>query len=167
MVDEQAAQVAESAGSAEAVQSDSVEVLGEGGKKALEAERKRASEAERSAKELQAQIDAINDAKLTETQRLEKQLAELQANYQASQIESARNRVIATEGVPASLASFVVGDSEQALQASARALLAAIAEASKPGTPAPDPSQGAATNGAVGGSTASQFEGWFNQSNLG
>ena len=162
MADEQAAPVAESTESTEAVQSDSVEVLGEGGKKALEAERKRASEAERSAKELQAQIDAINDAKLTETQRLEKQLSELQANYQASQIESARNRVIATEGVPSTLADFVVGDSEQALQASARALLAAIAEASKPGTPAPDPSQGAATGGAVGGSTASQFESFFN-----
>lgn len=161
MADEQAAQVEATEGTEQAP-SDSGEALGEGGKKALEAERKRASEAEKSAKELQAQIDAINDAKLTETQRLEKQLSELQANYQASQIESARNRVIATEGVPANLADFVVGDSEAALQSSARSLLSAIAEASKPGTPAPDPSQGAATGGAVGGSTASQFESFFN-----
>ncbi|HCS2945573.1 TPA: hypothetical protein OQU49_004135 [Shigella flexneri] len=165
MADEQAAPAVESTENTEAVQSDS-DALGEGGKKALEAERKRASEAERSAKELQAQIDAINDAKLTETQRLEKQLAELQASYQASQIESARNRVIATEGVPANLADFVTGDSEQALQASARALLSAIAEASKPGTPAPDPSQGAATSGAVGGSTAAQFEAFMNASGI-
>lgn len=160
MADEQAAQVEATEGTEQAP-SDSGEALGEGGKKALEAERKRASEAERSAKELQSQIDAINDAKLTETQRLEKQLSELQANYQASQIESARNRVIATEGVPANLADFVVGDSEEALQASARSLLSAIAEASKPGTPAPDPSQGA-SGGPVGGSTASQFESFFN-----
>lgn len=160
MADEQATAVVESTESVEQAPSDS-EQLGEGGQKALAAERKARADAERSAKELQAQIDAINDAKLSETQRLEKQLSELQANYQASQIESARNRVIATEGVPATLAEFVVGDSEQALQASARALLSAIAEASKPGTPAPDPSQGA-KGAAVGGSTASQFESFFN-----
>lgn len=137
-------------------QSDS-EALGEGGKKALEAERKRAAEAERAAKELKAQLDAINDAKLTEAQRLEKQIAELQANYERSQAEAVRKSVALAEGIPASLVGFLNGSSEAEVQESARVLKAAIAEAAKPGTPVPDPSQ-ASGGGVTAGSTAAQFE---------
>lgn len=156
MADEQAAPVAESTESAEAVQSDSVE-LGEGGKKALDAERKRASEAEKLAKELKAQVDALNDSKLSETERLQKQLDALAADYQAAQVEAARNRVAAEEQIPAGLVGYLTGTDEASIRESAKVLKSAIAEASKPGTPAPDPSQGAANGGAVGGSTASQF----------
>ena len=128
---------------AEQRQGDPAEHLGEGGKKALDAERKRAAEAEKQAKALQAQLDALNDSKLTETQRLQKQFEELTSQYQASQIEATRNRVIAAEQIPSSLAGFVSGDDEAAMVASAQALKTALAEASKPGTPVPDPSQGA------------------------
>lgn len=140
MADENATEGTENTAS-DAAQSDSAQ-LGEGGLKALDAERKRATEAEKTAKALQAQLDALNDAKLTETQRLQKQLDELAANYAQAQKEAIRNRVIASEGVPASLAGFLSGDDEDSLIASARALKSAVAEASKPGTPAPDPSQG-------------------------
>lgn len=141
MTEQQATESVETTEGTEVEQSDSVE-LGEGGKKALEAERKRATEAERQAKALQAQIDALDAAKLTETERLQKQLDDLSANYRTAQIEATRNRVIATEGIPASLSGFLSGEDEESLTASARALKAAVVEASKPGTPAPDPSQG-------------------------
>lgn len=156
-----AAGAVESTENTEQAQSDSVE-LGEGGKKALEAERKRASEAEKQAKALQAQIDSLNDAKLTETERLQKQLDALTSDYQAAQVDAARNRVAAEEQIPAGLVGYLTGSDEVSIRESAKVLKSAIAEASKPGTPAPDPSQGAATGGAVGGSTASQFESFFN-----
>lgn len=122
-------------------QGDPVE-LGDAGKKAIAAERKRADEAVKAQKALQAQLDQAADANLTETQRMQKQLEELTSQYQASQLEAARNRVIASEEVPTSLAAFVSGADEAAMVASAQALKAALEDASKPGTPAPDPSQG-------------------------
>ena len=161
MADEQAAQAVESTENTEAAQSDSVEALGEGGKKALDAERKRAAEAEKQAKALQAQLDALNDAKLTETERLQKQLDALTSDYRAAQVDAARNRVAAEEQIPAGLVGYLAGDDESAIRESAKVLKSAIAEAAKPGTPAPDPSQGASGAG-VGGSTTSQFEQFFN-----
>lgn len=116
--------------------------LGDAGKKALAAERKRADEAVKAQKVLEAQLQAKADESLTETQRMQKQLEELTSQYQASQLEATRNRVIASEGVPASLAGFVSGADEAALVASAQALKAAVAAATAPGTPVPDPSQG-------------------------
>lgn len=123
-------------------QGDPAEQLGDAGKKALDAERKRADEAEKTAKALQAQLQAKEDASLTETQRLQKQLDELRASYQAAQLDAIRNRVIAEQSIPPQLAGFVSGDDEAALVASAQSLKAAVAEATKPGTPTPDPSQG-------------------------
>ena len=123
-------------------QGDPVEQLGDAGKKALDAERKRADEAEKTARSLQAQLQAKEDASLTETQRLQKQLDELHASYQAAQLDAIRNRVIAEQSIPPQLAGFVSGDDEAALVASAQSLKAAVAEATKPGTPTPDPSQG-------------------------
>lgn len=117
--------------------------LGDAGKKALAAERKRADEAVKAQKALEAQLQAKADESLTETQRLKKQLDELTAAHSQAQLEATRNRVIASESVPASLAGFVTGTDEAELVASAQALKAAVADASKPGTPIPDPSQGA------------------------
>ena len=128
-------------GNPEQQQGDPAE-LGDAGKKALDAERKRADDAERAMKALQAQLQAREDASLTETQRLQKRLDDLQASYEAAQVEAIRNRVIAEQQIPANLAGFVTGDDEAALVASAQSLKAAVAEAAKPGTPAPDHSQG-------------------------
>lgn len=116
--------------------------LGDAGRKALAAERKRADDAVKAQKALEAQLDQAANANLTETQRMQKQLEELTAQYQASQLEATRNRVIASEAIPASLAGFVSGADEAALVASAQALKAAVSAATAPGTPVPDPSQG-------------------------
>lgn len=162
MADEQGTEQTAPA-NAEVEQSDSSETLGDGGKKALEAERKARADAEKAAKDYKAQIDALSDAKLTETERLQKQIDALTADYQAAQVEAARNRVAAEEQIPAGLVSYLNGGDEAAIRESAKALKSAIAAAAKPGTPAPDPSQGAA-GAPVGGSTASQFEAFFNKS---
>lgn len=160
MADENAGEAVEAAEQV-SDRSDSGEGLGEGGKKALEAERKARADAEKAAKDFKAQLDALNDAKLTETERLQKQLDALTADYQAAQIDAARNRVAAEEQIPAGLVGYLTGSDEAAIRESAKVLKSAIAEAAKPGTPAPDPSQGASGAGA-GGSTTSQFEQFFN-----
>ena len=165
MADETTAEAVESTESTEQAQSDSGEVLGDGGKRALEAERKARADAEKAAKDFKAQLDALNDAKLSETERLQKQLDALTADYKAAQVDAARNRVAAEEQIPAGLVGYLTGDDESAIRESAKVLKSAIAEAAKPGTPAPDPSQGASGAGA-GGSTTSQFEQFFN-ANLG
>ena len=161
MADETTAEAVEAA-ETNTEQSDSSEVLGDGGKKALEAERKARADAEKAAKDFKAQLDALNDAKLSETERLQKQLDALANDYKAAQVDAARNRVAAEEQIPAGLVGYLTGDDESAIRESAKVLKSAIAEAAKPGTPAPDPSQGASVNGAAGGSTASQFEQFFN-----
>lgn len=160
MADEQGTEQAAPA-SAEVEQSDSVEALGDGGKKALEAERKARADAEKVAKDLKAQIDALNDSKLSETERLQKQIDALTADYQAAQVDAARNRVAAEEQIPAGLVGYLTGADESEIRESAKVLKSAIAEASKPGTPAPDPSQGA-SSAVAGGSNASKFEAFFN-----
>ena len=161
MADETTTEAVESTESTEQAQSDSGEVLGDGGKKALEAERKARADAEKAAKDFKAQLDALNDAKLSETERLQKQLDALTNDYRAAQVDAARNRVAAEEQIPAGLVGYLTGDDEAAIRESAKVLKSAIAEAAKPGTPAPDPSQGASGAGA-GGSTTSQFEQFFN-----
>ena len=156
MADEQAAQVeAGTVDDAEQAQSDS-DALGEGGKRALEAERKARAEAEKSVKALQEKVDALSGEKLSETERLQQQIDALISENKAAQLDAARNRVAATEGIPAKLVPYLTGDDEASLLDSAKAIKSAIAEAAKPGTPAPDPSQGA-TGVRDGGSTADQF----------
>lgn len=157
MADEQSVEATEApATDPQEKQGDPAEQLGEGGKKALEAERKRASEMEKQAKALQAQLDALNDSKLTETERLQKQIEDLSSKYEAARIESTRDRVAVSEQIPEGLIGYLTGSTEDEIRDSAKQLKAAIAEAAKPGTPAPDPSQGA-HGASSGGSASDQF----------
>lgn len=116
--------------------------LGEPGKKALDAERQARADAEKRLRDLEAQLNAANDEKLTETEKLQKQLNELQEQYETAQRTALRDRVAMDEQVPASLVGYLAGTTEAELRASAQGLTAAIAEAAKPGSPKPDPSQG-------------------------
>lgn len=134
--------------------------LGDAGKKALDAERKRAHEAEKQAKLLQAQIDALNDSKLTEAQRMQKQIDDLTARYEEAQLSALRDRIAVEENIPAGLVPYLAGKDETELRESAVSLRAAIAEAAKPGTPKPDPTQGA-QGAPADASTASQFAQFF------
>lgn len=130
--------------------------LGDAGRKALDAERKRASDAEKRSKALQAQLDALNDSKLSETERMQKQLADLTGRYEEAQLAAARDRIAVSEQIPPQFVPYLSGKDETELLDSAKALTAALAEAMKPGTPKPDPSQGAKGTSASS-STAQQF----------
>ena len=164
MAEQQSAEVTEApeGESQEQKQGDPAEQLGEPGKKALDAERKRAAEAEKRVKALEAQIEEKANASLSETERMQKQLEDLSSKYEAAQLASTRDRVAVSEQIPEGLIGYLAGTSEDEIRESAKQLKAAIAEAAKPGTPAPDPSQGA-HGASKGGSASDQFAEYFAQ----
>lgn len=104
------------------------EPLGEGGVKALRAERKRAADAEKRANAAEEQLREIADAEKTDLQRAQDRLAELEAQVKEYEGERARNamraNVLATKNVPSEWADFVKGDTEDEMNAAADKILA-------------------------------------------
>lgn len=122
---------------AEAVESQE---LGDGGKKALQAERDARKQAEKANAELAARLKEFEDSKLSDLERAQKQAAENAAELARLRSENVRNKVAIDKGVPADLVEFLTGDTEGDIAAKADLLLARL---NTPGTPKPDPSQGA------------------------
>ena len=119
------------------------EALGEGGIKALHAERKARAEAEKRAAEMAKRIEEFEAAQRTEAENLaherDKALAELEAERKAR--ADAERAVIAREvvaelGLPVELAGRIQGDDRDAMLEDAR-VFAAIAKANEPSRPAP------------------------------
>src|SRR5699024_4053170 len=110
-------------------QDEPKDVLGDAGKKALDAERKRANEAEKRFKEAAARIEEYEDAQRTEEEKREHELQTLRA-----QIEEERKQREAVErdllmksvasefGLPDELANRLVGDDREALVEDAKQL---------------------------------------------
>jgi len=130
---------AETAASAEATATDPQE-LGDGGKKALQAERDARKTAERTAAELAAKLKSFEDANLSELERSKKAAEESAAELAKLRTLNVRNTVALAKGVPADLIEFLTGDSEEDVAAKADLLMSRL---NAPGTPKPDPSQGA------------------------
>ena len=120
--------------------------LGEGGKKALEAERAARKEAERAAADLAAKVKEFEDAQKSEAERTAEALAEAQTRAAKAEAEALRLRVAAETELPADLHEFLSGDTEDELRAKAEKLKAATAAGVR--RPQPDPSQGAKPNGS-------------------
>lgn len=122
------------------------DTLGDGGKKALDAERRARRDAERKAADFEAQVKAFEDADKSEAERAAEQIATLKAEAAAAKADALRSRIVAETGLPASLAKFLpAGGDEESLRADAADLLAATAPKG-PNVPAPDPAQGAKPN---------------------
>ena len=120
--------------------------LGDGGKKALQAERDARKAAERSAAEYAAKLKEIEDANLSELERTKKLAEESAAELARLRSENVRNKVAIDKGVPADLIEFLTGDTEGDIAAKADLLMARL---NAPGTPKPDPSQGAKGDGTA------------------
>lgn len=127
--------------------------LGDAGKKALAAERDARKAAEKASADLQAKLDQIEKANLSELEKA--QLAAKEAQDELAEItrQNLRNSVALAKGVPADLAEFLTGDTEDELNTKADTLLARL---NAPTTPLPDPSQGA-KGGDGQKSVANQF----------
>jgi hypothetical protein len=120
-------------------QGDPAEVLGEGGQKALAAERAARKAAEKSAADLAAKLSQIESANLTDLERAQKEAAQARDALAALTKQALRDRVALTKGVPANLAKYLIGETEEEVAATADELLAHL---NAPTSPRPDPSQG-------------------------
>ena len=126
--------------------------LGEGGEKALKAEREARKAAEESAKALQKQLDEINAANMSDLERAQKAAADAQVEAEKARTEALRYRVAAKHGITDEDAElFLTGSDAETLERQAARLVERT-----PTTPKPDPSQGAKGD-APKGSTADQF----------
>ncbi|GAA2237659.1 hypothetical protein GCM10010401_07320 [Rarobacter faecitabidus] len=117
--------------------------LGEPGLKALQAERERASKAEKEAADLRKQIE---DAGKTAEQKAADALKAAQDSAAASSLKALQYEVAAEKGIDLKLASRLVGSTKEELESDADNLKTLVG--ARPTGPKPDPSQG-------GGSTAS------------
>lgn len=117
------------------------ESLGDSGKKALDAERSARKAAEKTAAALKARLDEIEQANLTELEKAQKAAADAQAALADVTRQNLVNRVALAKGVPADLAEFLTGDTEDEVAAKADLLLSRL---NAPTTPRPDPSQASA-----------------------
>lgn len=118
--------------------SDDEEPLGPAGLKALQAERAARADAEKAARDAQTALAAEKAAHAKAVQQIE-----------AAKVESLKLQVAIAEGIPTSLASRLVGATQEELSADAKQ----IKESLKPGFVAPiDPSQGQDRGGDGGGS---------------
>lgn len=120
---------------------DATAELGEGGKKALAAERARAKAAEDAAKSLQAQLDEIKKSQMSDLERAQTFAQEQQQAADAARAEALRWRIAAKHGITDEDAeTFLTGSDEASLTRQAERL--ASMAAATPATPKPDLTQG-------------------------
>lgn len=141
-------------------ETDASQELGDGGKKAIQAEREARKLAERTAAELAAKLKSFEDANLSELERTKKEAEEAAAELAALRTENIRNRVALTKGVPADLIEFLTGSTEEEVAAKADVLMSRLGSS---GIPKPDPSQGA-KGSTQKKSAGALFEDFFNES---
>lgn len=110
------------------------ETLGEGGVKALKAERD-------ARKALEAQLKEYQDRDKTELQRAQDAATEAQSQLAQIQAQNLRNEVALSKGLNVELVQFLTANTADELGAQADLLLSKLG--ASPATPKPDPSQGA------------------------
>lgn len=147
------------------------EALGDAGKAALAAERKRANDAEKQARDAQARIKELEEKDATEIEKATRRIAELEsANQTLTTDLQSRDRTILRlntgidEGLPKNLILRLQGDDEEALKADAASLRELIPDNTPSPFPKADPSQG--PKGAGKTSNADLFASAMDQAGL-
>lgn len=134
--------------------------LGEGGKKALDAERTARKAAETAAAELQKQLDALNAEKMTDLERAQDAAKKAEEAAAKATADALRFRVAAKHGITDEDAElFLTGSDAETLERQAARLVERT-----PTTPKPDPSQGGSgesRQASPADSFAAAFEGRF------
>ena len=99
--------------------------LADPGKRALDAERKRAAAAEKTAKALQQQLDALEAERLSKEERAVKDAAEAAKRAEAAERDALRWKIAARNGISDEDAElFLTGADEETLTAQAERLKA-------------------------------------------
>jgi hypothetical protein len=112
---------------------------------AAELERLRAAlaKAHKEAEKNRLRLNEVDDAKLSEIEKAQRDAAEASQELAALRRDSLRQKVALDAGLPAKWVARLHGDDEESLRADA---LEILADLNKPRTPAPDPSQGPRTS---------------------
>lgn len=125
------------------------EALGDAGKQALVAERKRADDAEKALKAANVKLQQIEDADKTELEKAQQRISELEAaNATLTSDLSDRDRTILRlntgidEGLPKNLIARLQGDDEESIKADAASLRELVPDNTPSPFPKADPSQG-------------------------
>lgn len=116
------------------------EALGEAGIKALHAEREARKQAETNARDLQAQIDALNAEKLSDLEKAQMAAKAAEDAAAAARVDALRYKVAAIHGITADDAELLLtAGTEEAMIAQAERIAAREPDVR---TPKPDLSQG-------------------------
>lgn len=102
------------------------EGLGDGGKRALDAERKARRTAEKELKELRARVQEIEDGEKSEVEKLQAQVASLTKQADAAQAKADRFEVAAAKGLSLAQARRLVGATKDELEDDADAMRAEL-----------------------------------------
>jgi membrane protein involved in colicin uptake len=147
MADDTTTDVTDEGGSAtDTGQQDDVSAgLGEGGKKALDAERKargaaekQAAAAQKKAEDLARRLQAIEDRDKTETQKLAEAKTAAEREAATAKQELMRYRVAAAKKLPAALADRLKGSTEDEMTEDADRLLEVFGERQRSQVPSYD-----------------------------
>ena len=115
--------------------------LGEGGQKALKAEREARKAAEKAATDLQSQLEQIQQAQMSDLEKAQAQARSYEEAATKAQAEALRWRIAAKHGISDEDAeTFLTGSDEAALTRQAERLASLATTA--PTTPKPDRTQG-------------------------
>lgn len=130
------------------------EALGDAGKQALVAERKRADDAEKALKAANTKLQQIEDADKTDLEKALSRINELEAaNGTLTGDLAQRDRTILRlntgidEGLPKNLIARLQGDDEESIKADAASLRELIPDNTPSPFPKADPSQGPKATG--------------------
>lgn len=130
------------------------ESLGEGGKKALKAEREARTAAEKQAAELKAKLDKIEAANMSELERAQKAAQDAQEIAAKATLEAMRFRIAAEHGITANAELILTAPDEATMRQ--QAALWTQREAAAPTAPKPDLTQGAQHPVALNGDELTQ-----------
>ncbi|KUN99494.1 hypothetical protein [Streptomyces resistomycificus] len=128
----------ETATVSEAPTSQGEEGLGDGGKKALEAERREKRAAQKELTELQKRLQAFEDRDKSEAQKLAEAKAAAEKDAADARQELMRYRIAADKKLPASLAVRLRGSTEEEMAADADALLEVLGAQQQANSPSYD-----------------------------
>lgn len=130
------------------------ENLGDAGKAALAAERRRANDAEKQAREALARIKELEEKDATELEKATRRIKELEeANSTLAGDVQSRDRTILRlntgidEGLPKNLIARLQGEDEESIKADAASLRELIPDNTPSPFPKADPSQGPKATG--------------------
>lgn len=90
--------------------------LGENGEKALKAEREARAKAERQAAEFKAQIDAINQANLSDLEKAQQAAKEAQEQAQRAGTDALRYRIAAETGITENVDLILTAPDEETMR---------------------------------------------------